>query len=501
MLSQWYCLDYVIAVPQCLGGGFGRSIKQLNATPPWCPLWIIGAARAPSTPPNHTQALTFRWLARAALRMEHADRPAGGSETVFTSNNLNFKLFSGGRSMRTAVDVPLAQDESRYGIVPETDAEAAAAMQRANGIQANIATQSAQSTGAQPSKAQSSSSCFASVIKDERLVTRAHSVQLSFLEARRSISEGNDRAIMITAARSQSPSSSFNPASRVSHSHFNSYDMTDRRRGGGTNSILSRPIFRKSSDESLGSASSFVAFDGKQRDNVRDRGHDPQIQLSIRRHIQAVAPQDWVDYAWSSHAPTRRITDLRGPLIAPILDDRRRATETRGTWGTFDPFQTFYKARSTTNDVLSTKGSVAEFSNLTACKCSSMDETNVKESLFIAGLIATAINEAGQLWTHHGMYPSGSHSLSRQLASIPLGAWESQTTILDSLIHETVRIAQLYTAMRRNLGPDVTIDGKTITSGAYIAYPFSDVRLNQELTALFGYVGWGRSRLCYYLRS
>ncbi|KAG2046106.1 hypothetical protein BDR06DRAFT_977732, partial [Suillus hirtellus] len=253
MLSQWYCLDYVIAVPQCLGGGFGRSIKQLNATPPWCPLWIIGAARAPSTPPNHTQALTFRWLARAALRMEHADRPAGGSETVFTSNNLNFKLFSGGRSMRTAVDVPLAQDESRYGIVPETDAEAAAAMQRANGIQANIATQSAQSTGAQPSKAQSSSSCFASVIKDERLVTRAHSVQLSFLEARRSISEGNDRAIMITAARSQSPSSSFNPASRVSHSHFNSYDMTDRRRGGGTNSILSRPIFRKSSDESLGS--------------------------------------------------------------------------------------------------------------------------------------------------------------------------------------------------------------------------------------------------------
>ncbi|KAG2046291.1 hypothetical protein BDR06DRAFT_1014863 [Suillus hirtellus] len=151
-----------------------------------------------------------------------------------------------------------------------------------------------------------------------------------------------------------------------------------------------------------------------------------------------------------------------------------------------------------------------------------MDETNVKESLVRVFFLKwhfdqpadvltvhrgadsywcegdwdnrfdAAINEAGQLWTHHGMYPSGSHSLSRQLASIPLGAWESQTTILDSLIHETVRIAQLYTAMRRNLGPDVTIDGKTITSGAYIAYPFSDVRLNQELTALFGYVGWGR---------
>ncbi|KAJ8593679.1 cytochrome P450, partial [Rhizopogon salebrosus TDB-379] len=89
--------------------------------------------------------------------------------------------------------------------------------------------------------------------------------------------------------------------------------------------------------------------------------------------------------------------------------------------------------------------------------------------------------------------------------SIPLEAWESETPVLDSLIRETLRIAQPHTAMRRNLGPDVTIDGKTIPSMAYVVYPFSDVHLNPDLypdpwrfdpsreesTAPFGYVGWG----------
>jgi len=72
-------------------------------------------------------------------------------------------------------------------------------------------------------------------------------------------------------------------------------------------------------------------------------------------------------------------------------------------------------------------------------------------------------------------------SLSASLARIPLESWESDTPVLDMVIHETLRLAQPHTAMRRNLGPDVCIDGKTIPSGAYVLYPFSDVHLNADL--------------------
>ncbi|KAG6335446.1 hypothetical protein ID866_3645 [Astraeus odoratus] len=96
-------------------------------------------------------------------------------------------------------------------------------------------------------------------------------------------------------------------------------------------------------------------------------------------------------------------------------------------------------------------------------------------------------------------------SLSAHLACVPLEAWERETPVLDALIHETLRIAQPHTAMRRNLGPDTVIDSKTIPSGAYVVYPFSDVHLNadiypdpwkfdpsrEEVKTPFGYLGWG----------
>ena len=95
--------------------------------------------------------------------------------------------------------------------------------------------------------------------------------------------------------------------------------------------------------------------------------------------------------------------------------------------------------------------------------------------------------------------------LSAALAQIPLNAWEGSTPVLDALIHETTRLAQPHTAMRRNMGPDVHIDGKLIPSGHYVVYPFSDVHLNEELypdpwkfdpsrprpSAPYSYVGWG----------
>ncbi|KAG0696411.1 hypothetical protein DFH29DRAFT_1072083 [Suillus ampliporus] len=51
----------------------------------------------------------------------------------------NFSLFSVGTSSRP-VDVAPARDEDRYGIAPESDAEAAAAMQRTNGNEADSST-------------------------------------------------------------------------------------------------------------------------------------------------------------------------------------------------------------------------------------------------------------------------------------------------------------------------------------------------------------------------
>lgn len=78
--------------------------------------------------------------------------------------------------------------------------------------------------------------------------------------------------------------------------------------------------------------------------------------------------------------------------------------------------------------------------------------------------------------------------------------------MLDALIRETTRVAQPHTAMRRNLGPELYIDGKIIPTGAYVIYPFSDVHLDPELYpdpwkfdpgrkeathVPFGYVGWG----------
>jgi cytochrome P450 len=100
-------------------------------------------------------------------------------------------------------------------------------------------------------------------------------------------------------------------------------------------------------------------------------------------------------------------------------------------------------------------------------------------------------------------------SASAHLATIPLEVWETETPVLDSIIRETLRVAQSHAAVRLNLGPEVYIDGKVIPTGAYVVYPFSDVHLDPELypdpwkfdpsrtesNSSFGYVGWGTGKL------
>ncbi|KAG2737530.1 WD40 repeat-like protein [Suillus brevipes Sb2] len=106
---------------------------------------------------NHTSPSansSFNWRSlfgslRFSARPTDAPRPSPRE-----SRRWNFSLHPVGKSSRT-VDVALAQDEDRYGITPETDAEAAAAMQRTNSNQADNSTQPGQpAAGAQASQVQ-----------------------------------------------------------------------------------------------------------------------------------------------------------------------------------------------------------------------------------------------------------------------------------------------------------------------------------------------------------
>lgn len=125
---------------------------------------------------------------------------------------------------------------------------------------------------------------------------------------------------------------------------------------------------------------------------------------------------------------------------------------------------------------------------------------------------AAALSEVHTLVSSHGesedKTAGSGHTLDEHakiLSTIPLEVWESKTPVLDSLIRETLRIAQPHVAMRRNVGPEMYIDGKAIPTGAFVIYPFSDVHVNPDLyqdpwkfdparlpaKGEFSYIGWG----------
>jgi cytochrome P450 len=93
---------------------------------------------------------------------------------------------------------------------------------------------------------------------------------------------------------------------------------------------------------------------------------------------------------------------------------------------------------------------------------------------------AKAAAEVNDLLADQLFPPDQKYSLSAHLAMIPLETWESETPILDSLIRETLRIAQPHTAMRRNTGPDISIGDRIVPAGSYVVYPFSDIHLNER---------------------
>jgi sterol 14-demethylase len=76
------------------------------------------------------------------------------------------------------------------------------------------------------------------------------------------------------------------------------------------------------------------------------------------------------------------------------------------------------------------------------------------------------------------------------------------------LIREAIRLSQGYVAFRRNVGPEMYIDGKAIPTGALVAYPAADVHLDPALypdpwkfdparpqpKGNLTYLGWGEVR-------
>ena len=49
------------------------------------------------------------------------------------------------------------------------------------------------------------------------------------------------------------------------------------------------------------------------------------------------------------------------------------------------------------------------------------------------------------------------------------------------VIREVIRLSQAYVAFRRNVGPEMYIDGKVIPTGTLVAYPAANVHLDSAL--------------------
>ncbi|KAJ3502210.1 hypothetical protein NLJ89_g8990 [Agrocybe chaxingu] len=109
---------------------------------------------------------------------------------------------------------------------------------------------------------------------------------------------------------------------------------------------------------------------------------------------------------------------------------------------------------------------------------------------------------------------SSVESLSKQLATIPISAWEDEMPVMEGVIRETLRMTVTGTALRRNLLEELTVSNGTIQKGDFVAYSMVDVHQNAEIytnpyefdprrfdagreedkKATFAFMGWGAGR-------
>lgn len=94
--------------------------------------------------------------------------------------------------------------------------------------------------------------------------------------------------------------------------------------------------------------------------------------------------------------------------------------------------------------------------------------------------IQTLISTHTPTTTTTATSPFSGQSILDALSAIPLTAWESETPQLDLCIRETLRRAQPHTAVRKNMGSDLSFGDYTVPSGGFVVYPFSDTLLNPD---------------------
>jgi cytochrome P450 len=74
---------------------------------------------------------------------------------------------------------------------------------------------------------------------------------------------------------------------------------------------------------------------------------------------------------------------------------------------------------------------------------------------------------------------NSSDPIHQRLCLIPISKWEDETPVIESIIHETLRLVKNDTALRRNLADNLRVAEKTIEKGAFMAYNLADVHLNK----------------------
>jgi len=126
---------------------------------------------------------------------------------------------------------------------------------------------------------------------------------------------------------------------------------------------------------------------------------------------------------------------------------------------------------------------------------------------------AKAISELNAVITNHTNTLS-TEPFHKQLASIPLSAWEEELPSLDLIIRETLRFTMTGAAIRRNLTNDIEVNGTSIKTGDFLTYSLYDAHMNPNIYSEpekfdpsryekgreedkkenFGYLGWGVGR-------
>ena len=90
------------------------------------------------------------------------------------------------------------------------------------------------------------------------------------------------------------------------------------------------------------------------------------------------------------------------------------------------------------------------------------------------------MDELESLVASHSHNLSSDH-LHKQLASIPLQAWEEETPVLDLIIRETLRLTMTGAPSRRIIYGDLQIGGLTVKLGDFIVYSQADAHLDPEI--------------------